>query len=455
MKNPFKKPTGAAKSNASNTASKFKQTKPKMTNARKKQLTVALIGLTGLAVVVVGSIQYVESGKKEREAEEMVSQKEQIQQTDFSKPKDFVSEDELWKGTEGARVEELEGKLAQLENQLKTQQGLTPNGEIPNQVGPDGLGSPANGGIVGLNGQGSLPPPPPEGALPNGQAAQPQVERRIRSMDIVRDASSNINPNGNEIAQGVTVNEKDGNNYVAQVQRPNMSIDVTTGHNSKNGGSNADSARFRALDSYIPSGTFFRSVLLGGVDAPTGGDAQNANPHPVLLRVTDFANLPNRFKYNFRECFLTGTAYGDLSSERAYIRTQNLSCVGTDGRAIDMPVKGYVAGEDGKTGVRGAVVSKQGQMLANALLAAVVSGVGKGISESTKVTTDSVFGQSTSIRGSDQYKAGVGEGIGNAADRLAQYYIKLADKVFPVIEVNAGRTVDVVLLEGISIDSSK
>ena len=90
MKNPFKKPTGAAKSNASNTASKFKQTKPKMTNARKKQLTVALIGLTGLAVVVVGSVQYVESGKKEREAEEMVSQKEQIQQTDFSKPKDFV-----------------------------------------------------------------------------------------------------------------------------------------------------------------------------------------------------------------------------------------------------------------------------------------------------------------------------------------------------------------------------
>ena len=114
MKNPFKKLTGAAKSNASNTASKFKQTKPKMTNARKKQLTVALIGLTGLAVVVVGSVQYVESGKKEREAEEMVSQKDQIQQTDFSKPKDFVSENELSKGPDGAIVQELEGKFAQL-----------------------------------------------------------------------------------------------------------------------------------------------------------------------------------------------------------------------------------------------------------------------------------------------------------------------------------------------------
>ena len=94
--------------------------------------------------------------------------------------------------------------------------------------------------------------------------------------------------------------------------------------------------KFRARDSYIPSGTFFRSVLLGGVDAPTGV-RHKCQPHPVLMRVTDFWQLPNRFKYNFRECFVTGQAYGDISSERAYIRLQNLSCVGTDGRAIDMP----------------------------------------------------------------------------------------------------------------------
>ncbi len=451
MKNPFKKGNAAAKS-PKNTESRFKQKKSKLTNAQKKQITVAVILLSGLFVVIFISIQYVESCKKERKAQEVVSRKDKIQTTDFAKPTDFVAEDDLWRGTEGARVQELEGKLAQLENQLaqsQKQPGMS-------GTGPDGLGSPAQGDIVGLNGQGSMPPPPPGNALPNAQAQQAAPERRIRSMDIGRDSNSTLpNANGTEIATGVTVTEKDGNNHVAQVKRPNMSIDVTTGTNSRGSGVTADSARFRARDSYIPSGTFFRSVLLGGVDAPTGGDAQNANPHPVLLRVTDFANMPNRFKYNFRECFLTGTAYGDLSAERAYIRTQNLSCIGTDGRAIDMPVKGYVAGEDGKTGVRGAVVSKQGQMLANALLAAVVSGVGKGVSESTKVTTDSMFGQTTSIRGSDQYKAGVGEGIGNAADRLAQYYIKLADKVFPVIEVNAGRTVDVVLLEGISIDTSK
>ena len=43
-------------------------------------------------------------------------------------------------------------------------------------------------------------------------------------------------------------------------------------------------------------------------------------------------------------------------------------------------------------------------------------------------------------------------GVGKALDRLAQYYITLAEKVFPVIEVDAGRTVDVVLTQGIALE---
>ena len=38
-------------------------------------------------------------------------------------------------------------------------------------------------------------------------------------------------------------------------------------------------------------------------------------------------------------------------------------------------------------------------------------------------------------------------------DRLAQYYISLAEKTFPIIEVDAGRSVDVVLTEGVVIDA--
>ena len=37
-------------------------------------------------------------------------------------------------------------------------------------------------------------------------------------------------------------------------------------------------------------------------------------------------------------------------------------------------------------------------------------------------------------------------------DRLANYYISLAEKTFPVVEIDAGRMVDVVITKGVVID---
>ena len=42
--------------------------------------------------------------------------------------------------------------------------------------------------------------------------------------------------------------------------------------------------------------------------------------------------------------------------------------------------------------------------------------------------------------------------MGKALDRLSQYYISLAEKTFPVIEVQGGRTVDVVVTQGVYLD---
>ena len=201
---------------------------------------------------------------------------------------------------------------------------------------------------------------------------------------------------------------------------------------------------------YLPSGTFTRALLLGGLDAPTGGQAQR-NPQPVLLRLMDNAVLPNQFRSRVKECFVVGAGFGDVSSERAYIRTESLSCITRDGTAIDVPIKGYVAGEDGKAGMRGRLVSKQGQILANALLAGVASGIGQAFTQSSTTTSISPLGTTSTVDSGKQLEAGVSTGVGKALDRLAQYYITLAEKVFPVIEIDAGRTVDVVLTQGIAL----
>ena len=102
--------------------------------------------------------------------------------------------------------------------------------------------------------------------------------------------------------------------------------------------------------------------------------------------------------------------------------------------------------------MRGRLVSKQGQILANALIAGVVSGIGQAFQASATTTAVSPLGAVSTIADGKELVAGVSTGVGRAMDRLAQYYITLAEKTFPVIEVDAGRTVDVVLTQGVAID---
>ena len=43
------------------------------------------------------------------------------------------------------------------------------------------------------------------------------------------------------------------------------------------------------------------------------------------------------------------------------------------------------------------------------------------------------------------------KGASDALDRLAQFYLDMAEEIFPVIEINAGRQVDVVVIQGTSL----
>lgn len=221
-------------------------------------------------------------------------------------------------------------------------------------------------------------------------------------------------------------------------------------HGTPAHGSDSSSAA-RTVATFLPV-SFTRGILLGGLDAPTGGQSQS-NPHPVLIRLSDNSVLPNRFRGEYRECFVVAAGYGDISSERAYLRTENLSCVRADGATLEVRIQGSVYGEDGKVGMRGRLVTKQGQMLANALLAGVVSGIGQGLSTANTTYSTSALGTIASTdSNAEAYRAGLGQGVGKALDRLAQYYIRLAENTFPVIEVDAGRQIDVVITKGVRID---
>ena len=344
---------------------------------------------------------------------------------------------EKWIGEAGKDVAQLKQDRDQARSQIANQERF--NQEILNRFdalrqdlarAPQAGTSPAyppNGALAASTSSANLPPPPPP-ARQNPQLVgvppgAPSTLYEVPPIGLVR----------------VTLNEP---------SKP------AAGAPNAAGGpvpKSDDAAKGKSVDNYLPV-SFTRALLLGGLDAPTGGQSQT-NPHPVLLRLVDSAVLPNRYRGQVRECFVIGAGYGDISSERAYIRTENLSCIRNDGSTLEIAIQGSIFGEDGKVGMRGRLVTKQGQLLANALLAGVVSGIGTAFSQYYTTTTTSTFGTISTPDPSKAIQSGLGTGVGSAMNRLANYYISLAEKVFPVVEIDAGRMVDVVLTKGVVIDA--
>ena len=224
------------------------------------------------------------------------------------------------------------------------------------------------------------------------------------------------------------------------------SIRVITDEASDNGEEERDDPR-----PYLSTGSILTGYLITGVDAPTS-ESTKSNPFPALIRVKKEAVLPNYYRMDdVRECFLTAGGYGDMSSERAYFRGETLSCVREDGSVIETKLESYLAGEDGKAGLKGRLVSKQGTMLARSMMA----GFAEGVSKAFDVNPVPVL--STGTDGQQQYNqvmsseaiqgAGI-KGLSNSMQRLADFYIDLADRMHPVIEITAGRSVEVIVTKG-------
>lgn len=204
--------------------------------------------------------------------------------------------------------------------------------------------------------------------------------------------------------------------------------------------------------SYIPSGSLIAGVLINGIDAPTGRSA-SGQPQPVLVRIKHEAILPNRFRADVRECFAILAGYGDLSSERAILRAESLSCVRADGKVIDTRLEMYAIGEDGKAGVRGRLVSKQGSAIAKAM----VAGFAQSYAQALRPNYTGYYGGAGGgvALGADQMQAGAYGGASSALDRVAKFYIDMANQMFPVVEVDAGRPVTLVVLHGAELALAK
>ena len=65
--------------------------------------------------------------------------------------------------------------------------------------------------------------------------------------------------------------------------------------------------------------------------------------------------------------------------EKVYVKLVRMTCAQPGGRFAVSEVKGFIAFA-GKSGVRGNVVSREGSLVSQALLAGIVGGFGRGFS---------------------------------------------------------------------------
>ncbi len=203
----------------------------------------------------------------------------------------------------------------------------------------------------------------------------------------------------------------------------------------------------------IPAGSIITGTLLTGMDAPTSKNARS-EPYPILMRVDTVSILPSRRTLDLTEAFLIAGGFGDLSSERVYLRADTLSMIRPDGKPIEKALQAWGNGEDGKSGIRGRLISRQGALVARALAAGVAEGfssVFRKAAVPVVATSSGGSAQFQNLLSESSLQSGTAAGVGKALDRLSEYYLDLADQMHQVVEVDAGRKVDFVLLKGIQI----
>jgi len=193
---------------------------------------------------------------------------------------------------------------------------------------------------------------------------------------------------------------------------------------------------------YLPAGAILQGVLLSGVDAPSGKAAMK-DPIPVLARIKVDAILPNRYRADIKECFILLEAVGDLASERAMMRAITMSCVRRDRSIIEVSLTGYAVGEDGRAGLRGDVVTKQGAVLGRAMIAGFADGLANAFGGGNTFS----FGGNTGVSSADLERGAIG-GASSALDRVSQWYLERADELHPTINIDSGRQITVVLTRG-------
>jgi conjugal transfer pilus assembly protein TraB len=212
---------------------------------------------------------------------------------------------------------------------------------------------------------------------------------------------------------------------------------------------------------YLPPNSYAPARVIVGVDA-SAGVASQTDPLPVVLRITGPARSVMQngkvLTTRIQGCVVNGAARGDLSSEKVYVKLARMTCDQPGGRVAVSEVKGFISFA-GKSGVRGRVVSREGSLVSQALLAGIIGGFGRGFSANANSLFSGLTTNPDGTRGQlsagDIVTGGLGQGAADAADTVSKYLIERAEQYQPVVEMPTGIDVEIVFLDGVYVRNSQ
>lgn len=193
---------------------------------------------------------------------------------------------------------------------------------------------------------------------------------------------------------------------------------------------------------------FQRATLITGADVPTlqkGNDLTRT----VWFSTTGDMLIANGHTENIKECIIQAAATGNFASASADIRLTKISCSAMDenGKYYKLVgnVKGWVYGENGKQGLKGRLVTKEGELIEKAIPLALLEGAIKALENSTKSNSTiytypgSSTGTSTMNNIQDSFTEGTTKTASTTLDKFSDYYLMILEQLNPTIELKAGR----------------
>ena len=103
---------------------------------------------------------------------------------------------------------------------------------------------------------------------------------------------------------------------------------------------------------------------------------------------------------------------------------------------------------------RGRLVSTQGQIIAKSLMAGFLSGLADAFDVNATPTINTSSNGRVSyerVWSTSALQGAATKGISSSLDRIAEFYVKMAEGLYPVIEIDAGRRIDLILTKGAKI----